>query len=141
MLASSCAPGAPKGVDKAVLDDAVGRAIGDPNTCVLIGQAGKVVYRFGTNVVCGRKMPACAGGQGRTVGDLLDAATKRPVPMTSSCPSNRDGSRMVAWASGAIEGRDLVYAAAMEGEHVPPGVVIADKLDTAFARAGLQPKS
>ena len=58
---SACAPGAPAGVDKAKLDDAVSRAIGDPGTCVLIGDGGKVVYRYGTNVICGRKLPTCEG--------------------------------------------------------------------------------
>ena len=34
-------------------------------------------------------------------------------------------------------GRDLVYAAVMDGEQTPPGIVVADKLKTAFQRAGL----
>lgn len=134
---SACTPNAPEGVDKAVLDEAVGKAIGDPGTCVLIAERGRTVYRFGSNVVCGRKLPACGGGLAQTPGDLLDAVVARKTPMTASCPSNADGSRLVAWASGPIEGRDMVYAAVMEGDQVPPGVVIADKLDTAFRAAGL----
>ena len=50
----SCAPGAPEGVDGAALDGAIDRAIGDPNTCVLIGDAGGTDYRYGTAVTCGR---------------------------------------------------------------------------------------
>ena len=45
----------------------------------------------------------------------------------------------MAWAAGPVEGHDLVYAAVMEGDLVPPGIVIADKLDDAFAKAGLRP--
>ena len=137
LLVSACTPNAPKGVDKAVLDQAVGKAIGDPGTCVLIAEGGKRVYRFGSNLVCGRKLPACGGGLAQTPGDLLEAALVRKTPMTASCPSNRDGSRLVAWASGPIDGHDMVYAAVMEGDQVPPGVVIADKLDAAFKAAGL----
>ncbi len=137
LLASACAPNAPKGVDKAVLDQAVGKAVGDPGTCVLIAQGGKTVYRFGSNVVCGRKLPACGGGLAQTPDDLLEAALASKTPMTASCPSNLEGSRLVAWASGPIEGHDMVYAAVMEGDNVPPGVVIADKLGAAFKSAGL----
>ena len=137
---SACAPGAPAGVDKAKLDDAVSRAIGDPGTCVLIGQGGKIVYRFGTNVVCGRKLLTCEGQGVQTVGDLLAAAPTSGLPKTASCRSNPEGTRIVAWAAGPIEGSELVFAAVMEGDEVPPGVIIADKLKTAFARAGVGAK-
>lgn len=136
-ILAACAPGAPEGVEKAKLDDAVTRAIGDPGTCVLIADAGKVVYRYGTNVVCGRKLPACDGSALRTVADLLAAAPTAGAPQTASCRSNPEGTRLVAWAAGPIEGRDLVFAAVMEGNQVPPGIVIADKLKTAFVRAGM----
>jgi len=137
LLASSCAPGAPAGVDKAVLDEAVGKAVGDPGTCVLIAQGGKTIYRFGSNVVCGRKLPACGGGLAQTPDERLNIALASKTPTTASCPSIADGSRLVAWSSGPIEGTDMVYAAMMEGEQIPPGVVIADKLKTAFKVAGL----
>lgn len=137
LLASSCAPGAPEGVDKVVLDEAIGKAIGDPGTCVLIAQGGKTVYRFGSNMVCGRKLPACGGGPAQTTDDLLEMTRVRMTPITASCPSNAQGSRLVAWSSGPIEGHDMAYAAVMEGDQVPPGVVIADKLNAAFKKAGL----
>lgn len=137
---SGCAPSAPAGIKKDVLDQAVSDAIGDPGTCVLIAEQGKVVYQYGTHVVCGRKLPGCDDPGVRTVEQLLRAAPTAGAPQTASCRSNADGSRLVAWAAGPIEGGDLTYAAVMEGDLVPPGVVIADKLKTAFARAGLGAK-
>jgi hypothetical protein len=139
----ACSPGAPKGVDKTELDFAINEAIGDPATCVLIARGDEVVYRFGSNVTCGRKLPACDGAAVREVKDLLPSAPKAGAArMTASCSSTADGSRSVAWAAGPIAGReDLTYAAVMEGTATPPGLVVADKLDGAFARAGLQPKS
>ena len=137
LFASSCAPNAPTGVDKAVLDREIGEAIGDPGTCVLIAEGRKTVYRFGSNVVCGRELPACGGGLSQTPDELLQLALARKTPITASCPSNPEGSRLVAWASGPIEGHDMVYAAVMEGDQAPPGVVIADKLAAAFKAAGL----
>ncbi|KRB49413.1 MAG: hypothetical protein V4514_11130 [Pseudomonadota bacterium] len=136
----ACAPTAPKGVDKAALDDAVSRAIGDPGTCVLIAKGDKLVYRYGSNVVCGRTLPACDQSVPRTLADLLAAAPAVGQPRTASCRSNAQGTRVVAWAAGPIEGGDLVYAAVMEGDEVPPGVIIADKLKTAFTRAGMGAK-
>lgn len=139
-ILSACAPGAPAGVDKAKLDEAVSRAIGDPGTCVLVGQGGKVAYRYGTNVICGRKLPTCDGQGVQTLSDLLAVAPTSGLPKTASCRSNPEGTRIVAWAAGPVEGSDLVFAAVMEGNEVPPGVIIADKLKTAFARAGLGAK-
>lgn len=118
---------------KDALDSAVNDAVGDPNSCVLIGaQGGGVLYRFGTHVACAAKWPDCNGGQ-RSAEDLL----KLGAPVTSSCPSSADGARGVGWAAGPVEGKPLAYAAAMEGENTPPGMVIADKLKAAFKRAGL----
>lgn len=139
-ILAACAPGAPAGVEKAKLDEAVSRAIGDPGTCVLIGDGGKVVYRYGTNVICGRKLPTCADSGVQTVAELLAVAPTSGLPKTASCRSNPEGTRIVAWAAGPIEGSDHVFAAVMEGDEVPPGVIIADKLKTAFARAGLGAK-
>lgn len=139
-LLGACSPTAPEGVEKAALDQAVSDAVGDPGTCVLIAKDGKLVYRYGTHVVCGRKLPACDEPVLQTVGQLLERAPASGKPKTASCRSNADGSRLVAWASGPIEGRGMVYAAVMEGDLVPPGIVIADKLNAAFARAGLGPK-
>ena len=134
VMLSGCAPPLPGGVTKAGLDAAITQAIGDPNTCVLIAQGGKVSYRYGTNVVCGRAWPSCQGSEMRKVEDLLRVAK---TPATASCYSSRDGSRGVSWASGPVAGHtDLAYAAVMEGKSVPPGIAMVDKLAEAFKGAG-----
>jgi hypothetical protein len=138
---AACSPSAPEGVEKAVLDEAISRAVGDPGTCVILAErgSGKTVYKFGGLVACGRGMPACEGQKTQSVEDLAKAAAADGQARTASCPSTADRSRGVAWAAGPVEGRELVYAAAMEGANTPPGLVIADKLDGAFRRAGLTP--
>lgn len=136
-LLSACAPTAPKGVDKAVFDEAISRSIGDPGTCVLIGQQGKLIYQYGTHVVCGRKLPSCEGPGLRDLADLLKNAPTSGPDKTASCPSNAEASRVVAWSAGPIAGTDMVYAAVMEGAQTPPGIVISDKLKGVFARAGV----
>jgi hypothetical protein len=138
-LLGACAPKAPAGVDKNVLDEAISQAIGDPGTCVLIAHKGEVIYQYGTHMVCGRVLPTCEGEGTRTLGDLLKAAPASGDPKTASCRSNPEKTRIVAWAAGPVAGRDYVYAAVMEGDLTPPGIVIADKLKTAFRRAGLSP--
>ncbi len=140
-LLCACSPSTPKGVDKAVLDEAVSRAIGDPNTCVIIAErgSGKTVYRYGAYVACERGMPSCEAGPSRSAAELAKAVAVDGERVNASCPSTADGSRGVGWAAGPIEGHDLVYAASMEGAATPPGLVIADKLEAAFRRAGLQP--
>jgi hypothetical protein len=60
---------------------------------------------------------------------------------TASCRSNPERTRVVAWAAGPVAGSGLVYAAVMEGDQIPPGVVIADKLKSAFAKAGVSKPS
>ncbi len=137
---AACSPQAPKGISKDALDTAVNGAVGDPNTCVLIGKAssGQVVYQFGTHVTCGKAWPTCEGAKRRTVDDLLKSTAHGATATQSSCGSNVEGSRWVGWAAGPVEGRpDLVYAASMEGTATPPGVVIADKLKAALKAAGL----
>ena len=135
---AACSPGAPDGVSKTALDTAIGDTIGDPNTCVLIGKAGGgVVYQYGTHEVCGASWPACQGDASGTTSSLLAMVSKGGAPVAASCPSNVDGSRGVAWSAGPVAGRDLVYAARMEGVTTPPGRVIAEKLATAFKKAGL----
>lgn len=139
MALSACGDQAPKGISHDALETAINQAIGDPNSCVLIGQAGsgRVVYQFGSHVTCGKAWPSCGPGPARTTGDLLKSVAKGG-PVQASCPSNADGSRGVGWAAGPVEGHpDLAYAAAMEGKSTPPGVVIADKLNRAFKAAGL----
>jgi hypothetical protein len=139
-MLAACTPKAPAGVDKNVLDEAISQAIGDPGTCVLIAQKGEVVYQYGTHMVCGRVLPTCEGTATRTLADLLKDAPTAGAPKTASCRSNPERTRIVAWAAGPVAGRDMVYAAVMEGDLVPPGLVVADKLQTAFQRAGLGPK-
>jgi hypothetical protein len=137
-LAAACSPQLPKGVDRAVLDTAVNDAIGDPNTCVLIGRPdGTIVYRFGSHMTCGRRLPSCEGAAVRTAGDLLKEVAPRRAAKATSCPTTPDGSRSVGWAWGPTPRHDLMFVAVMEGQTAPPGMVIADKLSDAFAEAGL----
>ena len=138
---NACSPGAPKGVDKDTLDAAVSRAIGDPDSCLLIAEqaSGKLVYRYNTHTACARPLPACAGATSatQTIDQLLKATLKDGQPRTLSCSSTADASRGVGWASGPIPGKGLVYAAMMEGDRAFPGRMMADRLARAFKDAGL----
>lgn len=138
-LLCACSPDAPPGVDKDQLDAAVSKAIGDPNTCLLIGDAGsgKVLYRYNTATACAKAYPACETPGETTVGKLLEATAKDGKPRKLSCDTLADGSRGVGWASGPVAGKPLVYAAVMEGDRSFPGMMMADRLDGAFRRAGL----
>jgi hypothetical protein len=139
ILLAACAPGAPPGVDKARLDEAVSRAVGDPNTCVLIAEkgSGKVLYRYNTATACARAFPDCEGPGTMKTKDLLEAVAKDGRPRTLSCNTVADASRGVGWAAAPIAGRDWVYAAMMEGDRTFPGLMMADRLEGAFRRAGL----
>ena len=66
---AACEPALPKGVDADRLEAAVSGAIGDPNTCVLIGRpgSGQIVWRYNTHLTCGRGLPVCDKPGGRTV--------------------------------------------------------------------------
>jgi hypothetical protein len=136
---AACSPTAPKGVDKAVLDEAVSRAIGDPTTCVMIAEqgSGRVVYRYNTATTCDRDLPACETPGTRKVADLVKLTAKDGRTRLLSCDSTTDASRGVGWAAAPIPGKPLVYAAAMEGERAFPGRMMADRLSTAFRKAGL----
>lgn len=136
---AACSPQAPKGVAKEELDDAISRAIGDPNSCLMIAEAatGKVVYRYNTHTACANKWPSCEGPGVRTVGELLALTAKDKQARTLSCNTAADASRGVGWAAGPIAGKPYVYAAVMEGDRAFPGRMMADRLDGAFARAGL----
>lgn len=144
LTAAACAPSGPKGVDQERLADAVGRAIGDPNTCVLLATRGEgeIVWRYGTHMTCARELPSC-DGDGRTTVDALKNAAANGAETAISCPSLPDGSTTVAWASGPVQPSpgaqygDLVYAAVMEGERALPGREIRLRLEQAFKRAGM----
>lgn len=136
---AACSPKAPAGVDKDQLDAAVSKAIGDPNSCLLIAEAGsgKVVYRYNTATTCAKEYPACEAPGAMKLDDLLEKTAKDGQARKLSCDTLADGSRGVGWASGPVPGRPLVYAAVMEGDRSFPGMMMADRLDGAFRRAGL----
>lgn len=135
---AACAPKAPKGVDKGVLDEAISKAVGDPNTCVLIAEAGsgKVVYQYNSVGACRADWPACQGAALRSAHDLVEATAKAPATVAASCPSV-DPSRIVAWAAGPAPRSGLVYATVMEGPRAFPGRMVADRVERAFRRSGL----
>ncbi|MDZ4371423.1 MAG: hypothetical protein U1C74_08395 [Phenylobacterium sp.] len=135
----ACSPGAPPGVDRERLDAAVSRGVGDPSTCVLIGEAGggRQLYRYNTFAACSRELPACEGQAVRTASDLLRRVAGDGQPVMTSCDTAGDASRGVGWAAGPIEGTDLVYAAVMEGDRALPGRMMADRLEGVFRRSGV----
>jgi hypothetical protein len=122
------------------LDRAVGAAIGDPNTCLLLADraSGKVIYRYGAPFNCVRGVPACDRPGYMSARQALPLAA-RPGGRRASCASNADGTRMVGWAEGEAPSRkrDLVYSAMMEGQTALPGQEINARLYDAFQKAGL----
>jgi len=137
LLLTACSPGAPPGVNRDELDAAVSRAIGDPNSCLLIAKkgSGQVLYRYNSATACDREFPACDRPEKTKVGRLLDATARDGQSRQLSCNTTADASRGVGWASGPIAGTDLVYAAVMEGDRSFPGRMMAERLDRAFRRA------
>ena len=138
LLLAACTPsGAPPGVDRDQLDAAISKAIGDPNSCVLIAdsKSGRVLYQYNTATACGNEWPACDHPGETKVKALLEATAKDRKRRELSCDTQPDGSRGVAWASGPIPGKPLVYAAVMEGDRAFPGRMMAERLDSAFRRA------
>jgi hypothetical protein len=137
---SACTPPSGRGLNKDALDSAIGRAIGDPATCVLLADRAslKVVYRYGDGIECARSLPRCDGAGVITVQGALAFATQ-PGGRFTSCPSNADGSRTVGWAAARVPNtkRDLVYSAVMEGDRALPGQEISARLADAFANAGV----
>ena len=136
----SAGGGAAGGLPTGALDQAIGRAIGDPSTCLLLADraTGKVLYRYGESFNCVRGVPACdRPGYLSATQALTLAAT--PGGRGASCPSVADGSRSVGWAEGVARGRrtNLVYSAVMEGQTALPGHEMAARLDDAFRKAGL----
>jgi hypothetical protein len=122
------------------LDHAIGEAIGDPDTCLLLADraSGKVVYRYGAPFNCIRGLPAC-DRPGYISAKQAVALAGTPGGRKASCPSNADGSRMVGWAEGKVvsQTRDLVYSAMMEGQTALPGHEMNARLYDAFQKAGL----
>ena len=137
LLLGACSPGAPPGVDRDLLDAQVSRAIGDPNSCLLIAKAGtgKLYYRYNTHTACDRELPSCEGAGKTKVGKLLERTAADRQARQLSCNTTTDASRGVGWAAGPIGGTDLVYAAMMEGDRAFPGRMMADRLEGAFRRA------
>lgn len=136
---TACSPNLPKGVSESALEAALDDTVGDPNTCVLIGKAesGKIVYRYGTHVVCGQAWPSCQGSSLTTPEALLDQVARSKTPANLSCPTTGDRSRSVGWGAGPVEGHpDLVYVAVMEGATVPPGMIVAEHVASALRTAG-----
>ena len=133
---AACSPTAPPGVHRDQLDAAVSRAVGDPNSCVLIAKAGsgRTLYRYNTATACAREFPACDGPGARKLSSLLEATAKDRQARQLSCNTQADASRGVGWAAGPIAGTDLVYAAMMEGERAFPGRMMADRLEGAFRK-------
>jgi hypothetical protein len=122
------------------LDRAIGEAIGDPDTCLLLAEraSGKVLYRYGAPFNCIRGVPAC-DRPGFTSAKQALALAATPGGRRASCPSNADGSRTVGWAEGRVasQKRDLVYSAMMEGQTALPGQEMNARLYDAFQKAGL----
>src|SRR5579872_1351424 len=137
---AACTPPSGRGLNKTALDNAIGAAIGDPTTCVMLADrvSGQVVYRYGDAIECGRTLPACDRSGTMTVQGALPFATVGAGRFVS-CPSVADGSRTVGWAEARVQSgrRDLVYSAVMEGERALPGHEMAARLTDAFAAAGL----
>jgi len=136
----ACAPPAGHGLNTGLLDDQIGKAIGDPATCVLVADraSGEVVYQYGADFNCSRPLPACdAPGVTSAKAALQFAA--RPGGRLASCASTPEGSRQVGWAEGRVRSktRDLVFSAVMEGGRALPGHEINARLYDAFQAAGL----
>jgi hypothetical protein len=128
------------GLPSDALDQAIGAAIGDPTTCVIIAERSshKVLYTYGQRFNCVRGMPACDRPGYLSAQQALSLADT-PDGRGASCPSNPDHSRNVGWAEGRIAGKkhDLIFSAAMEGDRALPGQEIIARLADVFSSAGL----
>jgi len=136
---------APKGSDVHQLDAAVGAAIGDPNTCVLLVEkgSGNVVYRYGGHRACNRVLPACTDPAATLTAEALGKLAAAGDTRTISCDGGPGGVDRVAWASGPAPksadstAGDLAYAALMVGPTVLPGREIAIRLEAALVKGGM----
>ncbi len=140
-LLAVCACAKPPGaaMPRDALDAAIGSAIGDPTTCVLLAErvSHKTVYQYGQDFNCTRPLAACDRPgtlTGRAALAFADTADGRET----SCPSNPAQTRTVGWAEGRVNGakRDLVFSAVMEGQRALPGHEIAARLGDALSQAG-----
>ena len=138
---SACSPKLPAGIDESVLAQQIGRQIGSPSTCVVIGDAqGRLVWRGGGYITCSRNLPSCEGAQ-TTAEDVLKANLGKPARFIS-CPSPAAAANTVGWAVGPVptgEGkpdRHLTYVAVMEGDQALPGREIKDRVERAFKKSG-----
>lgn len=130
---ASCAPSPESlGLDEAALEDGVGRRIGSPGTCVVIASEGKIVYRWGSHVTCGRELPSCEGAGATTVERLAEAGETRRI----SCPW---GTGVASWWSG--RGRttkgEATFAASMAGPDALPAIEVERRLTPVLKSAGL----
>ena len=128
---ASCAPKPPKGVDEEALSSAIGDAIGDPNTCVVLADAksGKVIWKYQALNECGRRLPACSASGTRTTIDLARLVAENHGSVSEGCEN-------VSWAAGPTPRAGVVYASVMQGKRALPGMVMADKLDNVFKSTG-----
>ncbi|NQE62833.1 hypothetical protein [Caulobacter sp. RHG1] len=138
---SACSPKLPESVDESVLVDAIGRSIGSPSTCVVIGdEKGRLVWRAGGYVTCARNLPTCDGAEA-TAEALLKSSAGRPARFFS-CPNPAVAANTVGWAIGPVptsEGKPhhtLTYVAVMEGDKALPGLEIQDRVERAFKKGG-----
>jgi hypothetical protein len=136
LLLAACAPG--PNLPTAALDHAIGDAIGDPTTCVIIAEraTGKTVYSYNAGFDCTRGLPACDRPGFLTAQQALAFAA---AGRDASCNSNPDGSRTVGWTEGRVKSstHDFIYSAVMEGQRALPGQEMSARLDDAFSAAGL----
>ncbi|WP_343698464.1 hypothetical protein [Caulobacter sp.] len=138
---SACSPKLPEGVDESALVEAIGRSIGSPSTCVVIGdEKGRLVWRAGGYVTCARTLPTCDGAE-TTAEALLKTSAGKPARFFS-CPNPAVAANTVGWAIGPVPAspgkpsQALTYVAVMEGEKALPGLEIQDRVERAFKKAG-----
>ena len=140
LILGACAKPAGNTLLSDALDSAIGPAIGDPSTCVILAErvGGKAVYQYGQDSNCTRALPACDRPgtlSAKSALALADTADGR----RASCPSDAAATRSVGWAQGRVAAakRDLVFSAVMEGERALPGREMSSRLADAFSKAGL----
>ena len=128
---AGCAPKPPKGVKEDVLTAAIGGAVGDPNTCVALAEAGtgKIIWKYESLAECGRALPACSSAGTRTTLDLAKAIAQNGAVVHEGCSN-------VSWAGGPTPRAGVVYAAVMQGGRAMPGMMMAERLDRAFKESG-----